>query len=156
MEDLNIDVDPDAKREELINDANKAKQEQSDKFANLIESVEAGEEYSASATETVEIGELAAEVKTEIPGTVQDALDYHDHPDPEQRTRTRDLVHALPDIIVKLVDPQEGDITGDEIEAFLVAYYDARGTEMLSEVIKPILEPAGENLNQRVPDGFRQ
>lgn len=150
-----LDIDPEERRDELIRETKKAEQEQTEKFANLIESVEKGEEYTPTETAYVDVGELTFEVETEIPGTVQDAMDYHDHPDPEQRTRTRDLVESLPDMIVGIDDPQEGRINGADIREFLVAYYDARGTKMLSEVIEPILEPAGENLNQRVPDGFR-
>ena len=155
MTDSDIDVNPEAKRQELIAETERAEREQNQKFANLIESVEKGEEYSPTETAYVDVGELTFEVETEIPGTVQDAMDYHDHPDPEKRTRTRDLVESLPDMIVGIDDPQEGRIGGSDVREFLVAYYDARGTKMLSEVIEPILEPAGENLNQRVPDGFR-
>ena len=155
MTDSDIDVNPDAKRQELIAETERAEREQNQKFANLIESVEKGEEYSPTETAYVDVGELTFEVETEIPGTVQDAMDYHDHPDPEKRTRTRDLVESLPHMIVGIDDPQEGRIDGSDVREFLVAYYDARGTKMLSEVIEPILEPAGENLNQRVPDGFR-
>lgn len=155
MTDLDIDVNPEAKRQELIAETERAEREQNQKFANLIESVEQGEEYSPTETAYVDVGELTFEVETEIPGTVQDAMDYHDHPDPEKRTRTRDLVESLPDMIVGIDDPQEGRIDGSDVREFFLAYYDARGTKMLSEVIEPILEPAGENLNQRVPDGFR-
>ena len=155
MTDSDIDVNPEAKRQELIAETERAEREQNQKFANLIESVEKGEEYSPTETAYVDVGELTFEVETEIPGTVQDAMDYHDHPDPEKRTRTRDLVESLPDMIVGIDDPQEGRVDGSDVREFLVAYYDARGTKMLSEVIEPILEPAGENLNQRVPDGFR-
>ena len=155
MTDSDIDVNPDAQRQELIAETERAEREQNQKFANLIESVEKGEEYSPTETAYVDVGELTFEVETEIPGTVQDAMDYHDHPDPEKRTRTRDLVESLPDMIVGIDDPQEGRIDGSDVREFLVAYYDARGTKMLSEVIEPILEPAGDNLNQRVPDGFR-
>ena len=155
MTDSDIDVNPEAKRQELIAETERAEREQNQKFANLIESVEKGEEYSPTETAYVDVGELTFEVETEIPGTVQDAMDYHDHPDPEKRTRTRDLVESLPDMIVGIDDPQEGRIDGSDVREFLVAYYDARGTKMLSEVIEPILEPAGDNLNQRVPDGFR-
>ena len=155
MTDSDIDVNPDAKRQELIAETERAEREQNQKFANLIESVEKGEEYSPTETAYVDVGELTFEVETEIPGTVQDAMDYHDHPDPEKRTRTRDLVESLPDMIVGIDDPQEGRIAGSDVREFLVAYYDARGPKMLSEVIEPILEPAGDNLNQRVPDGFR-
>lgn len=149
------DRDPEQERQELISETERAEREQKQKFANLIESVEQGEEYSPTETEYVDVGDLSFEVETEIPGTVQDALDYHDHPDPKERTRTRDLVMSLPDMIVGIDDPQEGRVEGGDIQKFLLAYYDARGTKMLSEVIEPILEPAGENLNQRVPDGFR-
>ena len=155
MEVDDLDIDPEERRDELIRETKKAEQEQNEKFANLIESVEKGEEYSPTETAYVDVGELTFEVETEIPGTVQDAMDYHDHPDPEKRTRTRDLVESLPDMIVGIDDPQEGRIDGSDVREFLVAYYDARGTKMLSEVIEPILEPAGDNLNQRVPDGFR-
>ena len=156
MTDSDIDVNPEAKRQELIAETERAEREQNQKFANLIESVEKGEEYSPTETAYVDVGELTFEVETEIPGTVQDAMDYHDHPDPEKRTRTRELVESLPDMIVGIDDPQEGRVDGSDVQEFLVAYYDARGTKMLSEVIEPILEPASENLNQRVPDGFRR
>lgn len=150
-------INPDERREELVQETEQAEEEAKQKQAAILESIKQGEEYQQSETEWVELGQARFKVETDIPGSINDVFDYYDHPEPEKRTRTRDLIHAMPDLVIAIDDPKEGLIRDDEIiVAVLMSMYQEYGTGMVEKVLEPLLEPAGENLEQRVDPSFRQ
>ena len=157
MSDSDIGVDPDAKRQELKDGAAKDKQRKQQTTAAVLESVKEGVEFSEQETEWVQLGDVDFEVETDIHSDVRYAFEHIDDPNPETKSRTSDLVAALPHMIVRIDDPQEGLITDAEIIADVLQAFDRElpTTKFLEHIVEPLLDPALSNMEQRVPSSFR-
>jgi hypothetical protein len=150
------DIDPEAHKQKLIEEAEKADKERKARVGSIIQSVQEGEEYTETESEWVSVGEVDFEVLTTLPGKVQDIMEYHDHPDPEERTRTRDLIEEMPSLVLAIDDPQEGLIEDPVIvQEFFLEYYEVRGADVFEEIIEPLMQPARETMERRVPESFR-
>jgi hypothetical protein len=154
MEDISLDVDPDAKREELIEDAEKAKKEHEAEQAELLNAVKEDEELSHDGFEWVEIGEAEFRVSTELSGRVIDILQAFDASDEEDLPPIKHIVEAA--IIQTDVIRTEGTTweTEPKISEFWETYYNVHGSTVLETVSERILEPALEEQQERVPSSF--
>ena len=153
MTDKVPDIDPEAKREELIEDAEEAKAKQEQEFAAVLDAVREGEEFVQDETEWVEIGEAEFEVQTDLPGETLDLIQSLD-----------DDVEDMPirELLDRAADQVETIRAGDQIlhrqadiDAFFDYYYRERGLEVLAVAATRLFEPAINRTEQRVPKSFR-
>ena len=151
------DIDPETKREELAQGAAEDKQRKEEATASVLESVKEGVEYSESETEWVDLGDVSFEVKTDIPSDVRYVFEHSDHPDPEQRTRTGDFVDAMPQLIVRVDDPDAGVINDDDTIREIMRTFDREFDTMpfMEGILQPLLKPALDNMEGRLPDNFQ-
>lgn len=148
---LDRPAEPTEKERELLEDARETKKELEQQQNEALEAIAKGgdlEEY-----ETVELGELELEVKSWLPGDVEDtvlqAQKLGESEDPAQIKRSMEtMLSALAEMTT--------DGTYDM--GFWRQFHQEYGANGLILAVETILEPANENMEKKKEgvDGFRQ
>lgn len=145
-----LDIDPEAKREELIERAKEHRQDLNEEQDAALQQIGSGEEFGDYTD--VRLGELDLTVKAWVPGrvekTVRRAQSIADDSDPEQiRASMETMFSALAEMT------QRDDFN----EEFWGAYYDEYGPEGIIVAAETILGPAVESMEDKrdAIDGFR-
>jgi len=155
MTDKTPDIDPEAKREELIEDAEQAKAERDQQYADLINAVQNDEELTHGGSEWVELGDAGFEVRTEMRGDVLDVLEQFNADDPSEQPSLRELIDAAKKqtVAIRFEDIYLQD--SNEIGAFFDEYYNAHGAKVVEAAIDRIFDPALESMDQMTPKSFQ-
>lgn len=149
MQDLNID--PEAKRKELIEETTKAEAEAHAEQAAILEAVKNDEELTHDATEWVEIGDAEFKVKTTLAGDVVDTLQAFNNEDMPPMNRIVDAAITQ----TESIHTDGATITDTEtIAAFWRGYYDEHGTAAIDAIANRIMSPALEQAQEGVPQSF--
>jgi hypothetical protein len=154
--DLNEpDVDPEAQREELIREHDKAKRQYEQEKGELLEAVKQEEEFEHESYEWVELGDVEIKVKAWIPGDAMDTINQFAQAD--QSGEIPDFA-ALVDAAKQLTEViRSGDVswqTEGRINDFWDTYYNEHGSNVVYAAAERVYQPALENMEQRAPQSF--
>lgn len=134
-----IDIDPDQKRKELIEETKQAEKEATAEQAAILEAVKNDEELSHNATKWVEIGDAEFKVKTTLSGDTLDIVESFTEDDLPPMS-------SLVDAAAKQTDSirVDDELVTDEnnIMAFWEVYYDEYGEAAIEAIQARILAPA--------------
>jgi len=148
-------ADPDARREQLIDDAKQAKREHQAEQNEILEAVKQDEELSHDGHEWVEIGEAEFRVKTELPGDVLDILEgYADAEQNDKAPEIRPLIDAAKHMTDVIRTEGTTFETQAKINSFWDYYYQEHGSSVIQTAGERILGPALERQEQRVDTSF--
>jgi len=149
--------DPEEQREQLLEETEAEARQYEQEQAELLEAVKEGEEYEHDSYEWVELGTAEIKVKAWLPGDVIDTLEGLAEAEQDgNAARVSDVVDAA---IAQTEVIRAGDVswsTDVRIRDFWEQYYEEHGDTVLEVAAEEILDPALENQQGRVPDGFRQ
>lgn len=129
------------KRQELITDAAQTKQEVDQKQNKALEQIASGEDIEEYAT--VEIGELEIEVRSWLPGDIEDLViragELAESRDPQNlRESKQTMIEAL-----------SGMTTSEDYDTYFWREYTNRyGQQGLMLAVETILEPAQESMEE--------
>ena len=147
-------INPDAKKAELEQEAEHAKRQEQQKFAELMSAVENDEEITHDETEFVEVGDARFEVRCEMSGRAMDIMERFAN-ERKQSPSLKDVVDAAKDQTMMI---QTGDIVlsqDSEISSFYDMYYEEHGNNVLTVAMDRIFSPALESRTEKVPDSFQ-
>jgi len=147
-------IDPEAKKAELEQDAEHAKRQAQQKFAELMSAVENDEEIQHDETDFVEVGDARFEVRCEMSGRAMDIMERFAN-DRKQSPSLKDVVDAAKEQTVLI---QSGDTIlsqDSEISGFYDMYYEEHGNNVLRVAMDRIFTPALESRQEKVPDSFQ-
>ena len=150
------DVDPDAHREQLIADADKAQAEADQEKQALLDAVKNDEEFAHGKTEWIELGDVELKVKAYFPGDTVDTVQNFSEIDDGEVPNFSELIVALADVtevIRKEGVTWEGD---DKITEFWQAYYDEHGTNVILIATERVFGPAIDTMEAQAPQSFRR
>ncbi len=150
MTDQIPDIDPEAKREELIADAEEAKAEQEQQYADLISAVENGEEFTHGETVWVDVGDAEFEVRTDMRGDVLDVFERFRRADaPSEQPSLREVVDAAKKQTVAIRSEDIYLQDDADISGFFDEYYDVHGTKVIQTTLSRLFEPASEEMTPK-------
>ncbi len=147
-------ADPDARREQLIDDAKQAKREHDAEQAELLDAVKNDKEFVHDGHEWVEVGDVEFRVRTDLPGDVIDTLQTFSAGDDELPD-----MRPLVNVATRMTDVIRTEGTMWETEAkireFWQAYYHEHGDIVLEVVSDRILSPALDKRQNGVSQTFQ-
>lgn len=154
--DLDLNVDPVEKREELISDTEAAKRQAEQEQAELLEALEAEEEFEHRSYEWVEIGDVELKVKTWLPGDVNDTIQAY--AEAEQSGDVPDFEPMIEAAKTQTEVVRTADVswsTDAKISKFWDMYYSEHGSNVLLTVFDRVFDPAIDGIENKLPQSFQ-
>jgi hypothetical protein len=152
-----LDIDPDKRREELIEETEAAKRQHEQELTELTQAVKNDEELEHDQYDWVEVGDVEMKVKAWLPGDTMDTLEEYSEAD---ESGSMPPISDIVDIAISQTEViRSGDVSWSkqsQIQAFWEKYYEEQGDTVLEVALNRVLDPALDKRQGRVPDGFRQ